>query len=356
MKKTFMAMLVILLVGVWSAGSVLAAFPDVAGNHPHIQGINYGQANGLFEGYPDGTFKPDNPVNRAEFTKIVLNAIFPDQATGSNCFPDVVEEWFAPFVCFAKDKNILEGYPNGTFKPINNIKFAEGSKVIVNTFGFEVNTEDPVWYKPFVEELGVRRAIPTTITDFGQLMTRGEMAEIVYRLSEKITDKPSRTYEGIESGEPYDPYVWYENQDLGFKAKHHETWQNAEDDVSAIPIAYMISPASEEGDFRELVSVIAEDLSATPMNLEEYTNNAVTQFGQLFPEFNQLSLTNTSLGGDSAKKIVYTFAVEGAVFKNMQIWTIIGDKAYVVSYNAFENSYDTFENEAEDIINSFEFL
>lgn len=349
-------MLVFLLVMIWSVGNALAAFPDVPGNHPHIQGINYGQANGLFEGYPDGTFKPDNPVNRAEFTKIVLNAMFPNQATGSNCFPDVIDEWFAPFVCFAKDKNILEGYPNGTFKPINNIKFAEGSKVIVNTFGFDVDTEDPVWYKPFVEELGVRRAIPTTITDFGQLMTRGEMAEIVYRLLEKVTDKPSRTYTQIESGEVYDPYIWFESQNLGFKVKHHETWQSAEDDVSELPIVYIVSPASEEGDFRELVSVIVEDISATPMNLEEYTDYTITQFQQLFPGYNQLSLTTTSLGTESAKKIVYTFTVEGVVFKNMQIWAIIDQKAYVVSYNALESTYDIFQKNAEDIINSFEFL
>lgn len=357
MKKTITSFLAVLAAVIWSAGYAQASFPDVPATHMHIQGINYGQANGIFEGYPDGTFKPDNPVNRAEFTKIVLNSLFPNQAKGSNCFPDVKNEWFAPFVCFAKDKNILEGYPNGTFKPGNDIKFSEGAKVIVNTFGIEVDTDDPVWYKPFVEALGVRRAIPTTITDFGQLMTRGEMAEIIYRLMEKVTDKPSQTYEGIESGVPYDPYKWYENQSMSFKVKYREDWQVAESEVMGLPVVLLVTPSSEEGDYREMVTFAVEDLSANPMTLEEYSDYSLTQMEQSFLDYKQLSLTNTVLGGSSAKKVVYTgTSPEGGTAKVMQIWTIIDEKAFILAFNARENTYDVFMKDVEDIINSIEFL
>jgi len=331
-------------------------FPDVAANHVHIEGINYGQINEIFKGYPDGTFKPDNPVNRAEFTKIVVNAIYPDKATGSNCFPDVKTEWFAPFVCYAQSKNILGGYKDGTFQPINSINFSEGAKIIVNTFGIEVDTSDPVWFKPFVEELGVRRAIPTTITDFGQLMTRGEMAEIVYRLLENVTDKPSQTYSGLESGELYDPYELYENNDIGFKVKHNEDWQVEESEFYGVPIAYLMSPSGDEGDFQKIVSFLAEDLSAQPMTLEEYSDFSLTQLEQLFADYKRISYRSTSLGGKRAKKVIYTASNEGQVFKVMQVWTIIDQKAYVLTYNVLENTFADFEKDVDDLVDSFEFL
>lgn len=345
--------------------ATIIPFSDVLSTHIHIEGITYGQNHKIFEGYSDGTFKPDNPVNRAEFTKIVVNAIYPGQASGAGCFPDVKDEWFAEFVCFAKGKNILGGYPNGTFQPVNNINFSEGAKIIVNAFGIDVDTSDPIWYKPFIEELGLRRAIPTTITGFGQLMTRGEMAEIVYRLLEKVTDKPSQTYsilESLESGELDIPevldslHVWYENQNLAFKIKQLATWQVQESDVEGLPVVYFISPATGEGDFQEMVNVIVEDLSANPMTLEEYSDYSLTQLKEIFPNFTQLSLNSANLGNQNAKKIVYTVSSEGVVQKVMQIWTVIGQKAYVLSFNTVESLYGDFEKDVEDMIASFEFL
>lgn len=198
----------LLLVGVASAwvSPALAAFPDVPAQHPHGEGIEYSQEQGIVSGYPDGSFQPDRSVNRAEFTKIIMEALFADEISGMNCFPDVADEWFAGYVCTAKSQQILSGYPDGSFKPAQTIAFAEAAKIIVNAFGYPVDTQDPIWFQPFVEELGIRRAIPTSVNGFGKEMSRGEMAEIIYRLMAGVTDKPSHTYSDLENGVLYIPF------------------------------------------------------------------------------------------------------------------------------------------------------
>lgn len=173
------------------------AFSDVPSSHSHADAIVYMQENGIVQGYADGTFKPENQINRAEFTKIVIGAIT-QNPIGSDCFPDVKKEWFAPHVCTAKTMKIIGGYPDGTFGPTKTITFAEAAKIIANAFDVseESGASNP-WYKPFVMALGVNAAIPTDITDFSQPVTRGAMAEMIFRLRAKNTDKPSRTYEEL---------------------------------------------------------------------------------------------------------------------------------------------------------------
>lgn len=51
-------------------------FSDVPFNHLNAETIDYVQANGIVSGYPDGTFRPDQTINRAEFVKIITIATF----------------------------------------------------------------------------------------------------------------------------------------------------------------------------------------------------------------------------------------------------------------------------------------
>lgn len=176
---------------------VQAAFTDVFPYHRNADAIEYVQSEGIVSGYEDGTYKPDRTINRAEFTKIVIEAQF-DQTEIDGCkrvyFPDVpAGQWFTKYVCIARKNGIIQGYPDGTFKPAQNISFVEAAKVIVMTFGYEFGA-DPIWYKPFVEALGNKKAIPTTIDRFEKPITRGEMAEMIYRLKKQITTKTTKTY------------------------------------------------------------------------------------------------------------------------------------------------------------------
>ncbi|MCA9370787.1 MAG: S-layer homology domain-containing protein [Candidatus Peregrinibacteria bacterium] len=90
---------------------------------------------GIVEGYPDGTFQPDAPVNRAEALKILLTAtkLQPfDDLDYSNRFSDVEKsDWFSSYIETALSYDFISGYDDGTFKPGQAITRAEASKIVV---------------------------------------------------------------------------------------------------------------------------------------------------------------------------------------------------------------------------------
>lgn len=169
-------------------------FNDVPSTQANYSAIKYIQEQKFVDGYPDGTFRPNNPINRAEFTKIITEAYYAGQATGGNCFSDINTEWFAKYVCFDKIHNLISGYPDGSFQPASNINFVEIAKILMTVQDSTIKPNSDIWYKPYVEKLSEAHAIPISITSFSQKVTRGEVAEMIYRLRNNITNKPSKTY------------------------------------------------------------------------------------------------------------------------------------------------------------------
>ena len=164
----------------------LGAFSDTAG-HKYDDAINYVKTEGIVEGYADGTYKPDNSINRAEFTKILMEAGYDASViTGSGCFPDVKTEWFAKYVCAAKTLGIIGGYPDGDFKPENNINLAETLKIIYEAAADLDNvTIVPVegaWYQVYFDLANTINLLDTINDDPAHFLTRGEMAELIYKI------------------------------------------------------------------------------------------------------------------------------------------------------------------------------
>lgn len=107
-------------------------FPDVGEEHINKTAINALAERGIIAGYPNGTFQPDGEINRAELTKmIVATRTEPDAEQYKNCFPDVKDDWYAPYVCYAKEQNWVEGYEDGLFKPNQEINRMEALKIIL---------------------------------------------------------------------------------------------------------------------------------------------------------------------------------------------------------------------------------
>lgn len=176
-------------------------FMDISGDSEFYSAVTDLKESGIVEGYKDGTFKPENTINRAEFVKILVLASN-KTVTGINCFDDVKEEWFAPYICAAKEAGLVDGYPDGKFRPEQNINFAEASKIISNTFGLIKEQNDPnLWYKNFVLSLEDYSAIPTSVLSFDEKITRAEMAEMIYRVRNGYTQKAYNTFDSISRGE-----------------------------------------------------------------------------------------------------------------------------------------------------------
>ena len=188
-----------------------ADFSDVSDDSNFQEAIASLKENEIVQGFSDGTFRPKDSLGRAALVKIVLGTIenaddfsacvAEEAENGIVFFSDVPEnEWFAPYVCEATRKGIINGYPDGTFRPGNDVSFAEAAKIIGIAFGAEFSQDVP-WYEPFIQFLGEHNAIPTEIESLSHILTRGEMAEIIWRLRENVSDKESRSAEEILSNE-----------------------------------------------------------------------------------------------------------------------------------------------------------
>ena len=71
---------------------------------------------GIITGYPDGTFRPSDPITRAEFATIA--AKFDDLDLGSaSAFTDIFGHWAADYITSSENKGWIKGYPDMTFKP-----------------------------------------------------------------------------------------------------------------------------------------------------------------------------------------------------------------------------------------------
>lgn len=186
---------VLFLTNVFAVNIVSAEttpFSDVNSSSANYQAINYLKEQAVVNGYGDGTFKPLNKINRAEFLKIVMEAsenlntksleLAPHDGL-TNCFSDVKDQWFASYVCVASKSNLVKGYADGTFKPESEINFAEASKIIANVMALDISTaEEAVWYKPYVQALSDKSAIPDDVAGFTYNITRGQMSEMIWRV------------------------------------------------------------------------------------------------------------------------------------------------------------------------------
>ncbi len=180
----------------------IKTFTDVDDFNPNAFAIAYIHEMGIVKGYDDGTFLPNNPINRAEFTKIIVESQFYDTEI-EHCpveflkFSDVKKsDWFAKYICVAKNNGLIKGYDDGTFLPNKNILFSEASKIISQAFRFS-SPEGKIWYEGFVRNLSDRAAIPLSIESVDQEITRGEMAEMIYRLKTENTLQDSQNIENI---------------------------------------------------------------------------------------------------------------------------------------------------------------
>ena len=104
-------------------------YSDVAYGKWYNNPISTMSALGIITGYPDGTFKPNKPITRAEFAAIA--ARFDETQSGKSAtFSDVIGHWAAKEIGIAYYNDWIKVYPDGTFKPDQNITRAEAMTLI----------------------------------------------------------------------------------------------------------------------------------------------------------------------------------------------------------------------------------
>ncbi len=148
---------------------------------------------GVIGGFPDGEFKGYRDVNRAELAKFLLLARYGyvDDISNNGQFYDVLEgEWYVKFVVTAANKGIISGYSDGSFKPANTVNRAEFLKMLALTFDLEMNLSYSYndvfggeWYAQYVGVAQEYDLFPTEGSYLypSQLMTRSEVAIAIYQ-------------------------------------------------------------------------------------------------------------------------------------------------------------------------------
>lgn len=217
-KQRVSAMVSILFLAILAQAPFARAelFNDVDANHPYLPAIRYLKQNGVINGYPDGSFRPQSEVNRAEALKFLTlsekilgqgtasedaELLFLDEAASETVenfdLTDVPEDsWYFRYVKQAFKNEIIKGYGDRTFRPANTVNLAEAVKMLLETNkvtlpSIDEITENPFkdaymneWYAPYIKYAKEKYIL---IADMDlrvqpeKDITRQEMANLIYR-------------------------------------------------------------------------------------------------------------------------------------------------------------------------------
>ena len=98
-------------------------YSDVSAGQWYNNAVSTMTSAGIVNGYPDGTFRPNAPITRAEMAKII--ALFAKLDKTADRFPDTAGHWAEAYIRLAAGNGWIEGYPDGSFRPDRSITRAE---------------------------------------------------------------------------------------------------------------------------------------------------------------------------------------------------------------------------------------
>ncbi|MBE0447062.1 MAG: S-layer homology domain-containing protein [Actinobacteria bacterium] len=169
---------------------------DIYINDWYYPYVRFFESSGLATGYADGSFRPGNPITRAELTVWISRAYgFKPVLPGSQgpIFPDIESHWARSYIEAVGDIGIVSGYPDGTFKPDALVTRAEIAKIIVGAgklplypiaqFHFS-DVSIGYWAIPYIEaarEAGIIKGYDGLVFKPDAHTTRAEATAILVR-------------------------------------------------------------------------------------------------------------------------------------------------------------------------------
>ena len=189
-----------------SAGTASAAeFSDVQAGTALHAAVTELRSRGVVQGYDDGTFRPNQQVNRAEAVKMIVAPLLEEKeilAVDRSAYDDVPGGvWFLPFVEYARGTlGIIDSPPKQKqFRPADSVLEAEFFKILLLAYGEDVQgsyaeirsplavdvTSADEWYYPYMR-LALAHSLLISDTEGnklnpGKTLTRGDVAIFVFR-------------------------------------------------------------------------------------------------------------------------------------------------------------------------------
>lgn len=138
----------------------------------------------IVTGYPDGSYKPEDVVTRAEMATIIVRTLGLEDSSSymsKSGFIDMDGHWADKYVAVISGKNIVKGYPDKTFKPNEKVSYVEAITMIIRALGYVDGCDDlignwPVNYVSLAEDLDIIDGIK----DDNEKSDRGIVAKMIY--------------------------------------------------------------------------------------------------------------------------------------------------------------------------------
>ncbi len=109
------------------------SFKDVKPGAWYANNVAFAKQAGILEGYEDGSFRPERSITRAEAAKMIALALkIPERPIRERAFPDVKPgAWYTDYITLLEQYSVVDGYEDGTYRPNRNISRAEAIKMII---------------------------------------------------------------------------------------------------------------------------------------------------------------------------------------------------------------------------------
>lgn len=114
---------------------ITQTFSDVPADAWYTTAVNTLASLGMMDGYPDGTFHPNAPITRAEFATVALAFAYEPEKASCDYYDVFYNTWYYPYVAQATSYDWIGGYPDGSFRPNNFITRAEVTVIVNNMLG-----------------------------------------------------------------------------------------------------------------------------------------------------------------------------------------------------------------------------
>lgn len=184
-----------------------------------------------------------------------------------------------------------------------------------------------------------------------------------------LPENSGEVYDNVTEEEPVDTsgaltlsemdgYELYENANYGFAMTYPSDWIAQESDSNELGIVVgFLAPGEDFDDPLDYVTAQIEKLpSDQTVSLDYYTLVVLDNLKRSYPDFQSLGEGDIQLSDQPAHVLAYTVTVDQVPYQVLLAYTILDDKAYILTYNALEDSYSQYEDDAKEMINSFEFL
>lgn len=171
-------------------------FTDVEGTR-YEEAVDFLSAYDIVDGFPDGSFRPEDPVTRGQISKMITIVLGYEDFTINmkSTFADMDGHWAERYVEVAHGFDIVQGYLDGNFGPDNEITYTEVITMIIRSLGYTDRSLPGSWpydYLVKAGDLGIVNGIPLA----GDKATRGDIALMMYSalFSEKGSVKGHEGY------------------------------------------------------------------------------------------------------------------------------------------------------------------